>query len=220
MIEMVFAHHQMGQIVKMSILDITYYIVIIINLIVSIAFRRLWKQCFWLYFNITILVEALISYKTDFITTRIYNYLDIFCIAYFGWIYFDELKKNILIRIFSLFFILAGVVFICTSKTNYSIITGFIYSVFLIFISLFWFYQKISEKNREENIIHLRFFWISSSLLLWAIFYIFRMFPMYFFTKSDLAFSNLLKVTFQIITIISYMIFLKGLLCKNERITI
>lgn len=215
MTETDFVHLQIIQTAKMSSLDIIYYIIISINLIVSIAFKRLWKQCFWLYFVVTILIEAVISCEVSFITTRIYNYLDIFCIAYFGWLYFKELKPNRPMKIISLLFILAGIIFIVISKTNYSIVTGFLYSIFLIFISLFWFCQKILEKNRGDNIIHLRLFWISSSLLLWAIFYIFRMFPMYFFTKSDLEFSNLLKVMFQIITIVSYMMFLKGLLCKK-----
>lgn len=202
------------ELLKMSTLDKIYYITIVINFIVSIAFRRLWKRFFWLYFVVTILVETLVSCRINFITTRIYNYLDIFCIAYFGWIYFEELKQN-KIKIASIFFILAGLVFIYISKTNYSIETGFLYSIFLIFISLYWFFQKILEKNSEVNIIYVRYFWISSSLLLWAVFYIFRMFPMYFFAMSDLEFANILKVTFQIVTIISYIIFLKGLLTEK-----
>ncbi|EJL76121.1 hypothetical protein PMI13_00091 [Chryseobacterium populi] len=216
MTETGFALHQMIQIAKMSGLDILYYAVIFINLIVSIVFKRLWKQYFWLYFGITVVIEVLISFKADFVTTRIYNYLDIFCIGYFGYLYFNELKKSEVIKIITLISILTGGVFIGFSKTNYSIITGFLYSIFLIFISLFWFYRKISKRNDKDNIIDLRFFWISSSLLLWSVFYIFRMFPMYFFVKSDLEFSYLLKTTFQIITIISYIIFFKGLLCKDE----
>ncbi|MDH6252050.1 hypothetical protein M2347_001777 [Chryseobacterium sp. H1D6B] len=199
----------------MSFLDCIYYIIIFINLIVSVVIKKLWKQYFWLYFGVTIFIEIIAGCDISFITTRIYNYLDIFCIIYFGWLYFKEMKKDRIIKNLSIFFIAAGVLFICISKNNYSIITGFLYSIFLIFISLFWFYKKIADKNREDNIIQLRFFWISSSLLLWAIFYIFRMFPMYFFVKSDLQFSYMLKMTFQIITIISYVLFVKGLLCKK-----
>lgn len=210
-----YALHLITRIVNMSVLDIIYYTIILINLLVSIAFKLLWKQYFWLYFGITILVEILITCKVSFVTTRIYNYLDIFCIIYFGWLYFNE-KKGKLFKIISILSVFAGGIFISSSKTNYSVNTGFVYSIFLIFISLFWFYKKILEKNRNSNIIDLRLFWISGSLLLWAIFYIFRMFPMYFFVKSDLEFSTLLKVMFQIITIISYMLFLKGLLSKDE----
>ncbi len=215
MIEMDFALHQMVQIVNMGWLDIIYYCIIIVNLIVSIAFKRLWKQCFWLYFTITVFIEVVVSCKISLITMRVYNFLDIFCIVYFGWLYGKELKNWRLTKIFSLFFVLSGILFMSFSKTNYSIVTGFLYSVFLIFLSLSWFYRKISEKKAKDNIIILPFFWISSALLIWAVFYIFRMFPMYLFVKSDLSFSYFIKTMFQIITILSYTLFLKGLLCKK-----
>lgn len=199
----------------MNFLDYLYYVIIGICFIVSIGFRNLWKQFFWLYFGVTILVELMVTFKVDFITTRIYNYLDLFCIGYFGYLYFKEIDHSKTIKLITIISCLGGIFFILISTTNYSIITGFLYSIFLIFISLFWFYMKISNKNREDNILHLGFFWFSSSLLLWAVFYIFRMFPMYIFVKTDIEFSYMLKITFQIITVISYFIFVKGLLCKK-----
>lgn len=199
----------------MSFLDALYYIVILSSLVVSIVFKKLWKHYFWLYFTVTIIIELLVQCKVSFITSRIYNYLDLFCIGYFGFIFFRELKRDKIIKTGSILCIVLGIIGMFFSKTHYSILTGFLYSIFLIFISLFWFYRKISDENRENNILKLAFFWISSSLLLWAIFYIFRMFPMYFFVVSDLEFSNMLKMIFQIATIVSYIIFFKGLMCEK-----
>ncbi|KIC65085.1 hypothetical protein RM51_01140 [Chryseobacterium taiwanense] len=199
----------------MSLLDTLYYIVILTSLAVSIVFKKLWKHYFWLYFAVTIIIELLVLCKAPFITSRIYNYLDLFCIGYFGFIFFRELKRDKIIKIASISCIVLGIVFMFFSQTHYSILTGFLYSIYLIFVSLFWFYRKISDENRENNMLRLAFFWISSSLLLWAIFYIFRMFPMYFFVVSDLEFSNMLKTIFQIATIVSYMIFFKGLMCEK-----
>lgn len=199
----------------MSLLDALYYIVIFMSLVVSIVFKKLWKHYFWLYFAVTIIIELLVQCKVPLITSRIYNYLDLFCIGYFGFIFFHELKQYTIIKTASVISIALGILFMFFSKTHYSILTGFLYSIFLIFVSLFWFYRKISDENRENNILKLAFFWISSSLLLWAIFYIFRMFPMYFFVVSDLEFSNMLKMIFQIATIVSYIIFFKGLMCEK-----
>ncbi len=199
----------------MSFLDTLYYIVIVASLVVSIVFKKLWKQFFWLYFAVTMIIELLVQCKVSFITSRIFNYLDLFCIAYFGFIFFRELKNDRIIKVVSIVSIISSIVFIYFSKTHYSILTGFLYSLFLIFVSLFWFYRKISDENRENNMLRLAFFWISSSLLLWAIFYIFRMFPMYFFVVSDLEFSNMLKTIFQIATIVSYLIFFRGLMCEK-----
>ena len=143
------------------------------NFIVSIIYYRLWKQLFWLYFGVTIIVEILFSVKASFITAKWYNYLDLFCIAYFGYIFSKEINNSYIIKItFLLVFILGGI-FIFISKTNYSIITGYLYCIFLILISLFWFYKKILNENQENNILDLCFFWLSSSLLFWAVFYIF-----------------------------------------------
>jgi len=196
-------------------LDIVYYIIIVTSFIVSIAYKNLWKQLFWLYFGITIITEILFTIKAGFITARMYNYLDLFCIVYFGYIYSKETNDRYIIKVVTLLSFILGGIFILISKTNYSIITGYLYCIFLIFISLFWFYKKISTKNQEENILNLYFFWISSSLLLWATFYIFRMYPMYFFDKKDPEFLKEISKVFTMINIITYSLFLRGLFCKQ-----
>lgn len=199
----------------MIILDIIYYIVIITNFTVSIIEKKLWKQLFWIYFGITIITEILFTIKASFVAARMYNYLDLFCIIYFGYIYNKEINDKYVIKVTTLLFFILGGIFIFISKTNYSIITGYLYCIFLFFISLFWFYKKISSKDEEENILNLCFFWISSSLLFWAMFYIFRMFPMYLFNKKDPEFLKEISYVFTIINIIAYSLFLRGLFCKR-----
>ncbi len=199
----------------MIILDLIYYIVIITNFTVSIIEKKLWKQLFWFYFGITIITEILFTTKASFITARMYNYLDLFCIIYFGYIYNKELHDNYVIRITTILFFLLGGIFIFISKTNYSIITGYLYCIFLFFISLFWFYNKISSKDQTQDILNLCFFWISCSLLFWSLFYIFRMFPMYFFNKKDPGFLKEISNVFSIVNIITYSLFLRGLFCRQ-----
>jgi hypothetical protein len=196
-------------------LDIVYYIIIVTSFIVSIAYKNLWKQLFWLYFGITIIVEILFTIKASFITARLYNYLDLFCIAYFGFIYSKEINNNYIIKIVSSTFIVLGGIFIYFSKTNYSIITGYLYCIFLIFIALYWLYNKISNKGTEDNILDLGFFWLSSSLLFWAVFYIFRMFPMYYFNKTDSKFLEEISKIFTLTNIATYLLFMRCLFCKK-----
>jgi hypothetical protein len=196
-------------------LDIVYYIIIVTSFIVSIAYKNLWKQLFWLYFGITIIVEILFTIKASFITARLYNYLDLFCIAYFGFIYSKEINNNYIIKIVSSTFIVLGGIFIYFSKTNYSIITGYLYCIFLIFIALYWLYNKIANKGTEDNILDLGFFWLSSSLLFWAVFYIFRMFPMYYFNKTDSKFLEEISKVFTLTNIATYLLFMRCLFCKK-----
>ncbi len=199
----------------MNILDVIYYNILGINFIVSIACKRLWKQFFFLYFGITIITEILITAEVSFITARIYNYLDLFCIGYFGYIYYKESGNSFVIKIALFIFLLLSSLFIFISETNYSIMTGYLYCLFLIFISLFWLYRKISSEDGDGNILNLRFFWLSSSLLFWAVFYIFRMLPMYFFYTTDPQFLTEISKVFTIVNIITYLLFLRSLFCKS-----
>lgn len=199
----------------MNILDVIYYNILGINFIVSIACKRLWEQFFFLYFGITIIAEILITAEVSFITARIYNYLDLFCIGYFGYIYYKESGNSFVIKIALFIFLLLSSLFIFISETNYSIMTGYLYCLFLIFISLFWLYRKISSEDGDGNILNLRFFWLSSSLLFWAVFYIFRMLPMYFFNTTDPQFLTEISKVFTIVNIITYLLFLRSLFCKS-----
>jgi len=182
-------------------------------------YKRSWKNLFPVYFGITIIVEILFTIKANFVTERLYNYLDIFCIGYFGFIYFRKTSKNIFIKGVCLFFLVLSGIFIFISKTEYSIVTGYLYCLFLIFISLFWIYQKISddnqEDNQEDNLVNLSFFWLSISLLFWAVFYIFRMFPMYYFNNEDVEFLEEISKVFTLINIITYLLFMRSLFCKR-----
>lgn len=199
----------------MSILNITYYVVLGMNFIFSMMYKRSWKNLFPVYFGITIIVEILFTMKVNFVTERLYNYLDMFCIGYFGFIYFKETSKNLVLKILCFFFLILSGIFIFISETEYSIVTGYLYCLFLIFISLFWMYQKISDNNQEDSLVKLSFFWLSISLLFWAVFYIFRMFPMYYFNNEDVGFLEEISKVFTLINIITYLLFMRSLFCKR-----
>lgn len=184
------------------------------NLIVSIIYKKLWKQLFWLYFIFTIVIEISITVKASFISDKWYNYLDIFCIVYFGYIFIKEIN-NYIIKIITLFFFIIGIISIFYSKddSSYYIVTGYLYCIFLILISLYWLYKKISSDYVTKNILDNGFFWLSCSLLFWSPFYIFRMYPMYYFNKVDVTFLTEIAKIFTFINIITYLLFMKALFC-------
>jgi len=185
------------------------------NFIFSMIYKRSWKNLFPVYFATTIIVEALFAIRAGFMKEVVYNYLDVIGIGYFGFIYFKETHKNTVIKVGCLLFLVLSGIFIFTSKTDYSIVTGYLYSLFLIFISLFWMYQKITEDHQEDNILNLSFFWLSISLLFWSVFYIFRMFPMYYFNNEDEGFLKEISKVFTLINIITYLLFMRSLFCKR-----
>lgn len=196
-----------------TVLDVLYYLIIGLNFIVSIAIKRLWKHFYFIYFSVTIGCEILIAmmpYRQD-----INNFLDIFCIIFFSFYFHFFIKNKKWLVSISIIAVILSQYFLLTSKTLYSINTGIVYCCFLILISMTWFYEKISYQNDDMPILQSQLFWISSSLLLWAVFYLFRMTPMYYIETRDEKFLYFLKYTFQIATNGSYLLFLKGLLTEK-----
>lgn len=198
----------------MSALDIIYYLVIIVNLIVALIYRNLWFKLYFLYFLITLLVEILVFKFPEFFSQKTYNLLDIFCVIFFYYLYSFSIKNKKLLNILTIIIILLCTYFTATSTTSYSTQTGILYSLYVIIVSVFWLLESILIQNEEKKITEFQLFWVSSSLILWSIFYIFRMTPMYFFDNQDIQFLYTIKYAFQIATIISYLLFLKALFCK------
>lgn len=198
----------------MTILDITYYLIIILNFIVSIIFKRLWKQFYFVYFFVIIISEVLIFIFPN--AQKIYNLLDIFSIIFFWYVFQKKIENKIWIKAISLFAVILSIYFLVISKTLYSIYTGVICCLYLIVISTNWFYRKILSENLDGSILSDHLFWISSSLLFWSVFYLFRMTPMYWIHTQDENFLFVLKYMYQIATNLSYILFLKGLLTKQS----
>ncbi len=183
-----------------------------IILIVSIYDKRLWKQFYAFYFFIIISVEIILflNPKPQFL----FNFLDIFSILFWGWIISKDLIGRNFIYMITLVAFISAVYFFFTSQTSYSTYTGVIYSVFCIVLSIIWFMKKINSELKEQTILNFSLFWICSSLLLWSVFYLFRMMPMYWFNSVDKEFLLSLRNIFQVINIVSYSLFLRGLFCK------
>lgn len=197
----------------MSILDIAYYIVIATNFVVSVVCKKLRKHFYFLYFFVTIVIELLTLYRHDW--QRMYNFLDIFSILFFYFLFKKEIvNRRFLTSITGVVLILA-IYYTCVCNTSYSIYTGLIFCIYSIFVSLNWFYNMIAFQNDTESILERGLFWISCSLLFWSVFYLFRMMPMYWIQSRDEGFLYTLKYIFQVATISSYLLFLKGLLSKK-----
>lgn len=82
-----------------------------------------------------------------------------------------------------------------------------------LILPLVWMYKQVI--NADENpITSKQAFWVSVSLLVWIVFFMFKMIPLDFFDSNDKAFLHTIEVIFQIGNVISYTVFLKSLFCK------
>lgn len=198
----------------MSILDLLYFVILGVNLIVSIVVKTQWKHFYYIYFLITMGVEIITIYFHDL--QRLYNFLDIFSMVFFYFLFRETLIYQRIVKGITISLVIFSVYLMVVSKTSYSIYTGIVFCLFSIFLSLSWFHSMIASGESETlRITDRGLFWISSSLLMWSVFYLFRMTPMYWFNNRDPEFLYTLKYIFQIATIVSYGLFLKGLISKQ-----
>jgi len=188
-----------------------YIIIIFICLIASIINKVAIQRFLWIYFSFILLSEILIFGKV--LKNSFYSNANcihiIFLCWYFQKVFFDrKYYKIFLILISIISFLLFFIQSILKVDTN--IFKSFVF----IFLSIDWFVNQISKPN-ETLIYNKMTFWISSSILLWSTVFIIRVIPGQFFAELDMDFLNLINHLYQIVTIASYLIFLKGIFCKQ-----
>lgn len=167
---------------------------------------------FFIYLTITLLLEIYGYYMTsleilDYVF--FFNYYCLFGIIYFGHFYSRLFKTNSLKKVGYLICILTiGYCIFFTSIFSplYDNKIGIVMASSYIIYSLLWFFQKMNNINTKK-IIDDPNFWVSSGLLLWSTFFIFRTVPMYLFDKLDKDFLNSVVVIFNFVNCIMYSMF-------------
>ncbi|WP_146939933.1 hypothetical protein [Chryseobacterium hagamense] len=147
----------------------------------------------------------------------LYHFYDVFSIIFFSFYFFKKFKKtfkklSLLITFISIIYILFFTAFF---SLDFDKNIGIILLSFYIIHSLLWFYQKISIFDKSK-ITDDPTFWISTALLMWSCFFLFRVTPMFYFAKEDTSFLNFLRDGQNIINIIMYAMFYISLL-KYEK---
>lgn len=187
---------------------IFYIMLIFLCLTVSFVNQTARQRYLWIYFSLVSTSELLIHY--EILDRKFYDHLNVIYIVFFLIYYFRELKR--MLRNFGwIILLLMCILLPFLGKEKLSIFQVFSY----ILLSIMWFYNEIKKPN-EIAIYKKMTFWISASLLLWSVTFFMRIVPAHFFEKEDLDFlKNTIGKIYQIIVIISYIIFLRGLVCKQ-----
>lgn len=190
-----------------------YLFTIAVCLVISI-YNRLTRQRFlWLYFSIVLIIESTKIFQWGHFSSVIYIYSSLAYILFFLYYYLILKINKILIGTLSLVSIILYFYFIIQSKDDYPIAIGILMSLIYIILSLIWFANQLLHTD-SIRITNKQTFWISFSLLIWSAFFLFRLIPMYWLNVNDNDFLKDINLAYQIITILSYFIFLRGLFCK------
>ena len=198
------------------IIHYLYNILLIIVLIKSFILGE--KNSFstqnnlFFYLFITVLVEGY-SFVVDKIDESIliglqYNLYLIFVTIFFYFFYSKSFYSKIpkaLSKILLLICLLFIIFFTKFLGLDFDEKIAIAVMLFLIGHSIIWYCNKLFSVNDDE-IFNDPNFWISSGLLLWSCFGIFRCLPMYYFYNHDKEFSNFIKSNFDVVNIILYLL--------------
>jgi len=209
------------------VIGIVYKIVLLITILKSFILGRKYsfsaQNYLFIYLLITFINEC-VSFIRNIINPNVkvglqYNLYFIFCILFFSFYFlqlFSGTAKRILLvtAISSLGYILIQTNF---SGEDFDHKIGITITLFYIVISLLWFYYKISFFN-ERKITDDPTFWISTALLMWSCFFLFRVTPMFYFAKEDREFLNFLKLGQNFINMGMYVMFYISLI-KYKKIS-
>ncbi len=196
-----------------------YQIILLLTLLKSIVLVRKFslssQNYLFVYLLITFLIELsswiIILIKKDW--SFQYTAYCVFCIVFFWFYYARSFQKKLRKKVhLASVFITVGFLFLSFfSKEDLGSITIIALPIFYIMFSLFWFYQKVALPSKFK-ITNDPNFWISTGLLLWSCFFIFRVIPRDFFNIEDKPFLELLREFLYAINCIMYLLFFKALI--------
>lgn len=189
-----------------------YILIIFLCLVISIINVTARNRYLWLYFSFIAVSETLIFAKI--LENSFYETANSIHILFMCWYFYRELADRKLNKLVFIIISVLSSYLIITDHNLFGINTDIFKSFTFIFLSISWFVNQI--KNPNKTVIYEKMtFWISSSILLWSTIFIIRVIPGRFFAVLDMDFLKLINQMYQIVTIFSYLIFLKSLFCKK-----
>lgn len=176
------------------------------------------QRFFYLYISSVFMVDVVGYFlRSEFKINQIYFYLPylIISILYFGFFYSFDYKGfnwyNVILKFLVVLAFLSIVYFQVNEKPK--IMSNFSFLAIILFqlmISLQWFWFIINHTD-DQKIVHKQAFWVSCALLVWGVFALFRFLPVYEIAFMDEEFHYYLTVIFNVINILMYSLYLKGL---------
>ena len=197
------------------IIQILYIAVLFIDTVKSIVLAGKNGLSSQNYFGIYLLLSLSLElyghykiYLREFDFAYLFNYYSIFLILFFYHFYSTVFSQRL--KIISLFTVTGIFVYIGLFTKfygeNYENKLGILVCFYFIITALVWFYLRLKNFD-EKRIIDDPHFWISSGILFWSIFFIFRSIPMFFLKDNDPDFLSILKTIQYAVNTVMYAIF-------------
>lgn len=194
-------------------LTVIYFTIILFCLGASFLNKVSRQNLLYLYFFLVVSIE--IGFFTRIVPVAIYNSSPLLYISFFTF-YFGNQKngtKKTIYSIGSIAFISCLYFYAFEGLEKYSTQAGTAMNLVYIIFSLQWLLSQLMHVD-ENSLLKKQAFWFSTSLLIWSVVFLFRLIPMYWLDINDNTFLRQINCGYQITTILSYCLFLRGLFCK------
>ena len=190
-----------------------YLAIVLLCLVLSVIYKQNYRSRIWFYFAVVLLVDAYMLWFFPITKINIHPIAIVFYILFFINYYKIISSKIKGYHYLSLFVLIISGYILYTSKEIYDLRLILLMAVNYIILPLIWLYNQVIKVD-ENPITSKQAFWVSISLLVWIIFFIFKMVPLYFFDLNDKEFLFTVDKIFQIFNIVSYLLLLRSLFCK------
>ncbi len=187
-----------------------YIIIIFLCIVCSLINKYARQRLLYIYFFVVFISELLVFNQV--FSSDLYKITKITYIFFFLFTFRKETENKLFLNSLLISSFLLIIIILFKSRfygLDLSLLQSFIY----LLISLNWFAGQIKNPN-EIKIYKKMSFWISVGIKLWTVTYLLRIIPANYFVENDEDFFILTNNIYQYSTIITYIIFLKGLFCK------
>lgn len=194
--------------------EIIHFVLIYGCLIISFLYRKRTNSNLYIYFVIICTLETL-PYLFSIEFNRFYSFSSLLYIAFFTY-YFSRQVSSYRNTVYAvgLFSFFCCLIFIFNAKETYPIPLAITFCAFFIILSFLYFFNQLKSRSRVY-VFHKEAFWVSSALLLWSVFFLFRIIPMPWLEKNDISFLLLINNVFKGATMVSYLLFLIAVTRKH-----
>ena len=206
----------------MSIEAIIYYSVLILVCIcfVVASFQKGIRHLNYLsfYLIVTVIIDFGLELRKILLSNIennviIYKFYFLFSINLFAFFYSFVFrnKRRIILAAITLLLNLGLISTIDFKSQAFEYQLSIAFPVFYVFLALMWFQYKLTQ-DIEKKITQEPYFWVSSGLLIWGGFFLFRVIPAEYLFENDPQFYDTLKKFNFIISTIMYLLFFVALL--------
>lgn len=189
--------------------EIAYLSLIYFGLIFCFIFRKRSGLFLFVYFFSVCLIETIPRFSYfDF--NGVYTYGSFIYILLFAFFYVKKLPdQKYIIFALAILTCLSSTYFIINSKESFAIGLGMSMAAYYFSISLLWFMVQIRNSD-SIFITEKQGFWVSAGNLVWSLFFLFRIIPMYWLDENDKEFLMMIVNIYTLSLFISYGFLMVG----------